>query len=74
MLRIEHFSKTYRGGKRAVDDLSLEIEAGDMALSVIMALEKPRRFGRSLGYSLLKKAIFILMGYLSKRTLFPVNG
>ena len=28
MLRIEHFSKTYRGGKRAVDDLSLEIEAG----------------------------------------------
>lgn len=30
MLRIEHFSKTYRGGKRAVDDLSLEIEAGDI--------------------------------------------
>ncbi|HJB26639.1 MAG TPA: ABC transporter ATP-binding protein [Firmicutes bacterium] len=30
MLRIEHFSKTYRGGKRAVDDLSLEIAAGDI--------------------------------------------
>lgn len=30
MLRIEHFSKTYRGGKRAVDDLTLNIEAGDI--------------------------------------------
>ena len=30
MLRIEHLSKTYKGGKRAVDDLSLEVHAGDI--------------------------------------------
>ena len=30
MLRIEHLSKTYRGGKRAVDDLSLHVAAGDI--------------------------------------------
>lgn len=30
MLKIEHLSKTYRGGKRAVDDLSLSVEAGDI--------------------------------------------
>ena len=28
MLRIEHFSKTYSGGKRAVDDLSLHVAPG----------------------------------------------
>ena len=28
MLRIEHYSKTYPGGKRAVDDLSLHIRPG----------------------------------------------
>ena len=30
MLEFRHFSKTYKGGKRAVDDLSLVIEAGDI--------------------------------------------
>ena len=30
MLEFCHFSKTYKGGKRAVDDLSLVIEAGDI--------------------------------------------
>ena len=30
MLKIEHLSKTYRGGKRAVDDLSLHIAPGDI--------------------------------------------
>ena len=30
MLRIEHFSKTYFGGKRAVDDLSLHILPGEI--------------------------------------------
>ena len=30
MLTISHFSKTYKGGKRAVDDLSLQVEAGDI--------------------------------------------
>ncbi len=30
MLRVEHLTKTYRGGKRAVDDLSLEVRAGDI--------------------------------------------
>ena len=30
MLTISHFSKTYSGGKRAVDDLSLTVEAGEM--------------------------------------------
>jgi len=28
MLRIEHYSKTYPGGKRAVDDLSLHVRPG----------------------------------------------
>ena len=30
MLSIEHLSKVYSGGKRAVDDLSLEVKAGDL--------------------------------------------
>lgn len=30
MLKIEHLSKTYRGGKKAVDDLSLHVEPGDI--------------------------------------------
>lgn len=30
MLRIDHFSKTYKGGKRAVDDLSLQIAQGEI--------------------------------------------
>lgn len=30
MLTISHFSKTYRGGKRAVDDLSLHIAPGQI--------------------------------------------
>ena len=30
MLRIQHFTKTYKGGKRAVDDLSLEVLPGDI--------------------------------------------
>lgn len=30
MLKIEHLTKSYKGGKKAVEDLSLEIEAGDI--------------------------------------------
>lgn len=30
MLRIEKLSKTYKNGKKAVDDLSLEVKPGDM--------------------------------------------
>lgn len=30
MLSIEHLTKTYSGGKRAVDDLSLEVRAGEL--------------------------------------------
>ena len=30
MLSIEHFSKTYPGGKRAVEDLSLEVKPGEI--------------------------------------------
>jgi len=30
MLKINHLSKTYKGGKKAVDDLSMEVEAGDI--------------------------------------------
>ena len=30
ILRIEHLTKTYPGGKRAVDDLSLQVCAGDI--------------------------------------------
>ncbi|MDY3918607.1 MAG: ABC transporter ATP-binding protein [Candidatus Limivivens sp.] len=30
MLEINNFSKTYKGGKRAVDHLSLEVKAGDI--------------------------------------------
>lgn len=30
MLRIEHLGKTYRGGKRAVNDLSIHVEPGDI--------------------------------------------
>lgn len=30
MLKISHFTKTYKGGKRAVDNLSLEVESGDI--------------------------------------------
>ncbi|MBR2340957.1 MAG: ABC transporter ATP-binding protein [Clostridia bacterium] len=30
MLKIESFTKTYKGGKRAVDGLSLEVKAGDI--------------------------------------------
>lgn len=30
MLKIEHFSKTYPGGKRAVDDLTLHIAPGEI--------------------------------------------
>ena len=30
MLKIEHLSKTYHGGKRAVDDLSLHVAPGDI--------------------------------------------
>ncbi len=30
MLTIKNFSKTYKGGKRAVDDLSLTVNAGDI--------------------------------------------
>ena len=30
MLRIEHYSKTYPGGKVAVDDLSLEVRPGEI--------------------------------------------
>ncbi|MEG1875187.1 MAG: ABC transporter ATP-binding protein [Angelakisella sp.] len=30
MLQIEHFTKTYSGGKKAVDDLSLTVESGEI--------------------------------------------
>ncbi|MFV0341672.1 MAG: ABC transporter ATP-binding protein [Anaerocolumna sp.] len=30
MLSIQNFSKTYKGGKKAVDNLSLEVKAGDI--------------------------------------------
>ena len=30
MLRIEHFSKTYSGGKKAVDDLNLHVLPGEI--------------------------------------------
>ena len=30
MLSISHFSKTYPGGKRAVDDLSMEVRPGEI--------------------------------------------
>nr|WP_307991988.1 ABC transporter ATP-binding protein [uncultured Niameybacter sp.] len=30
MLNINHFSKTYKGGKKAVDDLTLKVEKGDL--------------------------------------------
>ena len=30
MLTISHFSKTYPGGKRAVDDLSMEVASGEI--------------------------------------------
>ncbi len=30
MLNIQHYSKTYPGGKRAVDDLTLTVEAGEI--------------------------------------------
>jgi ABC-2 type transport system ATP-binding protein len=30
MLSIKNFSKTYKGGKKAVDDLSIEVNAGDI--------------------------------------------
>ena len=30
MLAFENFSKTYPGGKRAVDRLSLSVDAGDI--------------------------------------------
>ena len=30
MLRIEHYSKTYSGGKKAVDDLTLHVQPGEI--------------------------------------------
>lgn len=30
MLTIKHFTKSYKGGKKAVDDLSLVVERGDI--------------------------------------------
>ncbi|NQX49201.1 ABC transporter ATP-binding protein [Paenibacillus tritici] len=30
MLRIQHFTKSYKGGRKAVDDLSLVVEPGDI--------------------------------------------
>lgn len=30
MLKIEHFTKTYSGGKKAVDDLTLEVKSGEL--------------------------------------------
>lgn len=30
MLKITHFSKSYKGGKKAVEDLNLEIKSGDL--------------------------------------------
>lgn len=30
MLHINHFSKTYKGGKKAVEDLTLKVEPGDL--------------------------------------------
>lgn len=30
MLEISHFSKTYKGGKKAVDDLTISVKAGDI--------------------------------------------
>lgn len=30
MLTISHFTKAYKGGRKAVDDLSLQVEAGDI--------------------------------------------
>ena len=30
MLEIRNLTKTYKGGKRAVDNLSLQVEAGDI--------------------------------------------
>ena len=30
MLRIDHYSKTYPGGKRAVDDLTLHVRPGEI--------------------------------------------
>ena len=30
VLKIEHFSKTYPGGKRAVDDLNLNVAPGEI--------------------------------------------
>ena len=30
MLRIDHYSKTYPGGKRAADDLTLHVRPGEI--------------------------------------------
>ena len=32
MLKIKHFTKSYKGGTKAVDDLSLTVEDGDICL------------------------------------------
>lgn len=38
MLTIEHFSKTYPGGKKAVDDLSLTVNAGEIMGFILIFL------------------------------------
>lgn len=34
MLKIEHLSKVYRGGKKAVDDMNIEIEKGEFVVFI----------------------------------------
>ncbi len=48
MLEIIDFSKTYKGGKRAVDHLSLTVEAGNISLVFLDTMERARArpFGR----------------------------
>ena len=36
MLSIEHFSKTYPGGKRAMDDLCLTVQAGEITSAQVV--------------------------------------
>lgn len=41
ILEIKNFSKTYKGNKKAVDNLSITVEAGDIYGQILLSSQKP---------------------------------
>lgn len=68
MLSIKHLTKTYRGGKTAVSDLSLEVESGDIyGLSAITAPVKRQPSKPWLVLTILNPGKFALTAFPSRK-------